>query len=211
MTTATSRSRTSFPSSREPSGSNGLPRLWERPRIARRERFATEYGLGANDIEVLTASKATADWFERAARSYGGDAKKIANWIMADLYGLVNEASIELTDSKIAPEQLAGLVKLVDGKSISGKQAKTVLDEMFATGKDADDIAKEKGLEQLSDTGALETVVDEVIAENGEAADKVRSGNLGTIGFLVGQVMKKTKGQANPGMVNDLLRTKLTS
>jgi len=184
--------------------------LGETP-IARRERFATEYGLGANDIEVLTASKATADWFERAARSYGGDAKKIANWIMADLYGLVNEAAIELTDSKIAPEQLAGLVKLVDGKSISGKQAKTVLDEMFATGKDADDIAKEKGLEQLSDTGALETVVDEVIAENGEAADKVRSGNLGTIGFLVGQVMKKTKGQANPGMVNDLLRTKLTS
>jgi aspartyl-tRNA(Asn)/glutamyl-tRNA(Gln) amidotransferase subunit B len=81
---------------------------------------------------------------------------------------------------------------------------------MFATGRNADAIAKEKGLEQLSDTGALETVVDEVIAENADAADKVRSGNLGTIGFLVGQVMKKTRGQANPGMVNDLLRRKLT-
>jgi aspartyl-tRNA(Asn)/glutamyl-tRNA(Gln) amidotransferase subunit B len=129
---------------------------------------------------------------------------------MADLYGLVNEASIELTESKIAPEQLAGLVKLVDDKSISGKQAKNVLAEMFATGQNADAIAEERGLEQLSDTGALEPVVDEVIAENAEAADKVRSGNLGTVGFLVGQVMKKTRGQANPGMVNDLLRQKLT-
>ncbi len=159
---------------------------------------------------MLTSSKAIADWFEAAAGAYGGDAKKIANWIMADLYGLVNEASIELTDSKIAPEQLAGLVRLVDANTISGKQAKTVLAEMFATGKDAEAIAKEKGLEQLSDTGALEAVVEEVIAENEEAADKVRSGNLGTIGFLVGQVMKKTKGQANPRMVNDLLRNKLT-
>jgi aspartyl-tRNA(Asn)/glutamyl-tRNA(Gln) amidotransferase subunit B len=176
----------------------------------RRARFATEYGLGDKDIEVLTATSATADWFETAAKAYGGDAKKVANWIMADLYGLLNEASIELTESKIAPDQLAGLVKLVDGKSISGKQAKTVLAEMFSSGKDADAVAKEKGLEQISDTGALEGIVDEVISENAEAADKVRAGNLGTIGFLVGQVMKKTRGQANPGLVNDLLRRRLT-
>jgi aspartyl-tRNA(Asn)/glutamyl-tRNA(Gln) amidotransferase subunit B len=176
----------------------------------RRARFAREYGLGDKDVDVLTATSATAEWFETAAKAYGGDAKKVANWIMADLYGLLNEASIELTESKIAPEQLAGLVKLVDGKSISGKQAKTVLAEMFASGKDADVVAKEKGLEQISDSGALEGVVDEVIAENADAADKVRAGNLGTIGFLVGQVMKKTRGQANPGLVNDLLRNKLT-
>ena len=129
---------------------------------------------------------------------------------MADLYGLLNEASIELSESKIAPDQLVGLVKLVDGRSISGKQAKTVLAEMFSSGKDADAVAKEKGLEQISDTGALEGIVDEVISENAEAADKVRAGNLGTIGFLVGQVMKKTRGQANPGLVNDLLRRRLT-
>jgi aspartyl-tRNA(Asn)/glutamyl-tRNA(Gln) amidotransferase subunit B len=176
----------------------------------RRARFATEYGLGDKDIEVLTATSATAEWFEAAAKAYGGDAKKVANWIMADLYGLLNEASIELTESKIAPDQLAGLVKLVDGKSISGKQAKTVLAEMFSSGKDADAVAKEKGLEQISDTGALEGIVDEVISENAEAAARVRAGNLGTIGFLVGQVMKKTRGQANPGLVNDLLRRKLT-
>jgi aspartyl-tRNA(Asn)/glutamyl-tRNA(Gln) amidotransferase subunit B len=183
--------------------------LGERP-TDRRARFAREYGLGDKDVDVLTATSATAEWFETAAKAYGGDAKKVANWIMADLYGLLNEASIELTESKIAPEQLAGLVKLVDGKSISGKQAKTVLAEMFASGKDADVVAKEKGLEQISDSGALEGVVDEVIAENADAADKVRAGNLGTIGFLVGQVMKKTRGQANPGLVNDLLRNKLT-
>ncbi len=183
--------------------------LGETP-TSRRARFAKEYGLGEKDIEVLTATSATALWFETAAKAYGGDAKKVANWIMADLYGLLNEASIELTESKIEPGQLAGLVKLVDGKSISGKQAKTVLAEMFASGKDAEAVVKEKGLEQISDTGALEGVVDEVISENAEAVDKVRAGNLGTLGFLVGQVMKKTGGQANPGLVNDLLRRKLT-
>ncbi|MGH2735955.1 MAG: Asp-tRNA(Asn)/Glu-tRNA(Gln) amidotransferase subunit GatB, partial [Actinomycetota bacterium] len=167
--------------------------LPETPR-ARRERFATTYGLGAGDVEVLTASAATAAWFEEAAGAYGGDAKKIANWIMADLYGLLNEAGVELADSKIAPAQLAGLVKLIDGGAISGKQAKKVLGEMFASGKDAEAIAKDLGLEQISDEGAIASVVDEVIAENADAAQKVRDGNFGTIGFLVGAVMKKTRG-----------------
>ena len=133
------------------------------------------------------------------------------NWIIADLFGLLNEAGLDLTESKIAPEQLAGLVKLVDGGTISGKQAKLVLGGMFETGDDAEKVADEKGLKQVSDEGAIGKAVDEVIAENTEAAEKVRAGNMGTIGFLVGQVMKKTKGQANPGMVNDLLRRKLTS
>jgi aspartyl-tRNA(Asn)/glutamyl-tRNA(Gln) amidotransferase subunit B len=177
---------------------------------ARRERLADEYRLNEKDIAILTATKATANWFETAARAYGGDAKKIVNWIIADLFGLVNEAGIELTDSKIAPEQLGGLVKLIDEGTISGKQGKLVLQEMFATGKDASTVAEEKGLQQVSDEGAIESAVDEVIAENAEAADKVRSGNLGTIGFLVGQVMKKTKGQANPKIVNELLKKKLT-
>ena len=177
---------------------------------ARRARFASAYGLGPKDVEVLTATSRIADWFERATSAYGGDPKRIANWVIADLFGLLNEAGIELQESRIAPAQLGGLVKLVDAGTISGKQAKTVLQEMFATGKDADAIAREKGLEQVSDTGALEAAVDEVIAENADAADRVRGGNLGTIGFLVGQVMKKTRGQANPQIVNELLRTKLT-
>jgi aspartyl-tRNA(Asn)/glutamyl-tRNA(Gln) amidotransferase subunit B len=177
---------------------------------ARRERFAQEYGLNEADIGILTATKATAKWFESAARAYGGDAKKIVNWIIADLFGLINEAGIDLVDSKIAPEQLGGLVKLIDEGTISGKQGKLVLQEMFASGKDASVVAQEKGLQQVSDEGAIETAVDEVIAENEEAAEKVRTGNMGTIGFLVGQVMKKTKGQANPKMVNEILRRKLS-
>jgi aspartyl-tRNA(Asn)/glutamyl-tRNA(Gln) amidotransferase subunit B len=176
----------------------------------RRARLATEYGLPEKDIAVLTSSTRTADWFEAAAKAYGGEAKRVSNWIIADLFGLLNEAGMELYESRIAPAQLAGLVKLVDAGTISGKQAKTVLQEMFTTGADAEAIAKDKGLEQVSDTDALERVVDEVIAENSEAAEKVRSGNLGTIGFLVGQVMKKTRGQANPQVVNEILRAKLT-
>jgi aspartyl-tRNA(Asn)/glutamyl-tRNA(Gln) amidotransferase subunit B len=103
------------------------------------------------------------------------------------------------------------LVRLIDSGAISGKQAKLVLSEMFETGDDPAAITKRRGLEQVSDAEAIESVVDEVIAENGDAADKVRAGNMGTIGFLVGQVMKKTRGQANPQLVNEVLRTKLSS
>jgi aspartyl-tRNA(Asn)/glutamyl-tRNA(Gln) amidotransferase subunit B len=185
---------------------NSLPE----PPVARRLRFASDYGLGEKDIEVLTASTATAQWFETAARAYGGAPKKVVNWIIADLYGLLNEAGIELADSRIAPEQLAALVKLVDGGTISGKQAKAVLQDMFQTGDDPAAIARAKGLEQITDEGAVDAVVEEVITENPDAAAKVRAGNLGTIGFLVGRVMQKSKGRANPRLVNDLLKSKLT-
>ena len=178
---------------------------------ARRERFASQYGLGEKDIALLTTSRATADWFEKAANAYEGDAKKVVNWIIADLFGLLNEAGIELHESKIAPERLAGLVALVDSGKVSGKQAKQVLQGMFETGADAATVASEKGLEQVSDEGAIEAVVDEVISENAEAAAKVRGGQTNTIGFLVGQVMKKSRGKANPGLVNELLRQKLSS
>jgi aspartyl-tRNA(Asn)/glutamyl-tRNA(Gln) amidotransferase subunit B len=183
--------------------------LPETPAV-RRARFASEYGLSDYDVGVLTSSRATSDWFEAAATVYGAEAKKIANWITADLFGLLNEAGIDLVESKITPAQLAGLVELVDAGTISGKQAKKVLSEMFASGKDAAEIAKDQGLAQVSDEGALAAAVDEVIAANADAADKVRAGQLNTIGFLVGEVMKKTKGQANPGIVNDLLKRKLT-
>jgi aspartyl-tRNA(Asn)/glutamyl-tRNA(Gln) amidotransferase subunit B len=177
----------------------------------RRARFIDQYGLGESDVGVLTGSVKTAAWFEAAAKAYEGDPKKVVNWIIADLFGLVNEAGIQLHESKIAPEQIAGLVRLIDSGAISGKQAKLVLSEMFETGDDPAAITKRRGLEQVSDAEAIESVVDEVIAENGDAADKVRAGNMGTIGFLVGQVMKKTRGQANPQLVNEVLRTKLSS
>ncbi len=178
--------------------------------MARRARFARDYRLGDYDIEVLSASKATADYFEAAATVYDGPAKKVANWITADLFGLMNEAGAGITELKITPAQIAALVRLVDDGTISGKQAKSVLAEMFTTGEDPNAIADAKGLKQVSDAGAIEAAVDEVIAANADAVDKVRGGNMGTIGFLVGQVMKKTKGQANPQLVNDILRQKLT-
>jgi aspartyl-tRNA(Asn)/glutamyl-tRNA(Gln) amidotransferase subunit B len=176
---------------------------------ARRARFARDYRLSDNDIEILTATSATARWFERAAAAYRGDAKKVVNWIIADLYGLLNEAGVELSDARIQPEQLARLVDLVDEGTISGKQAKLVLAGMFETGDDPAAVVDRLGLKQVSDEGALAAAVDEVIAENEDAAAKVRAGQLNTIGFLVGQVMKKTKGQANPGMVNELIRSRL--
>ena len=184
---------------------NSLPEL----PAARRARFAADYGLGEKDIEILTVTGTTADWFEKAAAAYGGDAKKVVNWIIADLFGLMNEAGVELAETRIAPEQLAQLVKMVDDKTINGKQAKTVLAAMFESGDDPAKIADDKGMKQVTDTGAIEALVDEVIAAEPDAAQKVRDGNMGTIGFLVGAVMKKSKGQANPGMVNDLLRERL--
>ena len=176
----------------------------------RRARFVAELGIGETEAGILTTSRAVGDWFEEAVRAYGGEAKKISNWIIADLYGLLNEAGVDLPDSKITPANLAALVKMIDSGAISGKQAKTVLAEMFRTGQDPATVAREKGLEQMSDTSEIEAVVDEVIAEQPEAADKVRGGQMNTIGFLVGQVMKKTRGQANPGVVNELLRNKLS-
>jgi aspartyl-tRNA(Asn)/glutamyl-tRNA(Gln) amidotransferase subunit B len=184
----------------------GLPELPS----ARRARFAEQYELGEKDVAVLTTSTATADWFEAAAKAYGGEPKKVVNWIIADLFGLLNEAGIELKDAKIAPEQLAGLVKMIDSQTISGKQAKSVLAEMFATGTDAAAVAAELGLEQISDESAIEGLVDEAIAENPDVADKVRAGNVGPMGFLVGQVMKKSRGQANPQVVNEILKRRLS-
>ncbi|MDP9066883.1 MAG: Asp-tRNA(Asn)/Glu-tRNA(Gln) amidotransferase subunit GatB [Actinomycetota bacterium] len=178
---------------------------------ARRARLASEYGLGEADVAVLTASTRTADWFEAAAAAYGGDPKKVVNWIIADLYGLLNEAGLELHETRFTPAQLAALISLIDDGKISGKQAKLVLAAMFESGDDPEKVAADKGLEQVSDVDAIAVAVDEVIAENPDAADKVRGGQMNTIGFLVGQVMKKTRGQANPGMVNELLRQRLTS
>ncbi len=175
----------------------------------RRARFVSDYGVSETEAGILTASRATGDWFEDSVKAYGGEAKKISNWMVADLYGLLNDAGVELTQSKVTPAHLANLVKMIDSGQISGKQAKSVLVEVFATGKGPDEVAKEKGLEQISDTGELEGVVEQVIADNPDVAGKVRGGQVNAIGFLVGQVMKVTRGRANPGLVNKLLKEKL--
>jgi aspartyl-tRNA(Asn)/glutamyl-tRNA(Gln) amidotransferase subunit B len=175
----------------------------------RRARFVEDFRLGAKEAAALTASPATGDWFEAAAAAYAGDARKVANWILADLFGLTNEAGVEPGDVRFPPEDLAALIDLVDAGQISGSQAKTVLQEMFQTGAQPAAIAARRGLKQISDASALESAVEQAIAENPEAADKVRAGQLNTVGFLVGRVMRKTGGQANPKLVNELLRRKL--
>ena len=177
----------------------------------RRQRFVSEYGLTPIDVGVLTASSSTAAWFEDAARAYAGDPKKIVNWIIADLFGLLNVAGIELSACRIAPPQLAALVTMVDAGTISGTQAKVVLAEMFKSGSPPREIVRAMGMEQVSDKGAIEAVIDEAIAENPDVADKVRGGNPGPLGFLVGQVMRKMNGQANPKVVNEILHAKLLS
>ncbi len=177
---------------------------------AKKVRLMAEDGLPAYDAAIITASKATADFYD-GVRAHYSDAKKISNWIMGDLLAQVNALGIELSEIKIKPEQLAALLKLQDEGTISGKIAKEVFTEMFATGQDPQVIIKEKGLVQISDEGALQAVIDEVLNNNPKSIEDFKAGRKQAMGFLVGQVMKATKGQANPALVNKLLAEKLNS
>jgi aspartyl-tRNA(Asn)/glutamyl-tRNA(Gln) amidotransferase subunit B len=174
---------------------------------ARRARLQA-MGLSAYDAAVITQAKAMADFFDAALASYG-DAKTLANWIMGDLTRLLNTNQCSVLDSPISARQLADLLELINKGTISGKIAKGVLEEMYSTGEDAGTIVKEKGLAQISDEGALLGIIDEVIAANPQSAEDYRAGKAKAIGFLVGQIMKTTKGQANPGLVNRLLKERL--
>lgn len=174
----------------------------------KRERFVSDYGLTEYDADLLTAEKATADWFEMAVRA-GGSAKAVANWMMGDLVKLLNEDNRSIEESPLSPLQLADMIKLIDNGTISGKIAKTVFEEMYKTGMTAEEIVKEKGLVQISDTGAIEKAVDEVVARHTQEAERFRAGDEKLLGFFVGQVMKMTKGKANPQILNDLLKKKL--
>lgn len=177
----------------------------------RHERFIREYGLPAYDAAILTESKDLADYFEAAVAAYGGDAKAVSNWVMGELARLMNATGTDIRDVRVAPTALAAMLKMIDDGTISGKIAKTVFEEMFATGKEPRQVVAEKGLVQIADEGELARIVDEVIAENRDVADEVRAGKDRAITFLVGQVMKKTRGRANPQAVNRLLRERLSS
>ena len=172
-----------------------------------KSRMVTEYGLSSYDANVLTEEKEVAAFYELA--SAGRDRKITANWMSVELFGALNKAGIDLAQSPVSPEQLGGLVDLISDGSISGKIAKEVFAEMFETGKDAKQVVDEKGLKQVSDEGAIISMIDEVLASNQEKVDEYRSGKDKLFGFFVGQVMKASKGQANPGMVNQILKQKL--
>jgi aspartyl-tRNA(Asn)/glutamyl-tRNA(Gln) amidotransferase subunit B len=175
----------------------------------RRQRFVSAFGLSEYDAEVLTSSKDFADYFEAALKVYP-QAKKLGNWMMTELMReLKGEDSIDISGCPIPPENLGGLLNMVDKGTISGKIAKSVFTDMLATGKDAETLVKEKNLVQVSDEGELLAIVREIIAANpGQAAD-YRAGKTKLMGYFVGQLMQKTKGRANPKLANQLFSQEL--
>ena len=178
---------------------------------ARRHRFIKEYALSEYDAGVLTSTRSLADFFEQTAQ-LSGHAKTGANWIMGDLLRFYKDSNTDLKDlskSPVSPKMLADMIALVEKGTISGKIAKTVMEEMYKTGKEPQKIIEEQGLVQISDTGEIEKIVDKVIEDHPQSVEQYRAGKTGTLGFFVGQVMKSTGGRANPQTVNDLLRKKL--
>ena len=175
---------------------------------ARCQRFQDELGLSEYDANLLTLEKQTADYFEAVVKE-GVDAKEAANWMLGEFAKKLNEENIDISASPVKPADLAGLLKLIAKGTISGKIAKKVLPEMWKSGKAADVVVKEQGLVQITDTGALEDIVKSVIAANPQSVADYKAGKKKAIGFLVGQIMKETKGRANPGVVNQLLTKNL--
>ncbi len=175
----------------------------------KRERFVSEYGLPEYDADLLTSEKSIADWFEDAVRA-GGSPKSVSNWIMVELMRFLNEDNRSIEECSLKPAQLVNMLALIDNGTISGKIAKTVFEEMYKTGKDAEEIIREKGLIQISDEGAIQKAIDEIITKNPKEVERFKAGEEKLIGFFVGQVMKATKGKANPQLVNDILKRKLS-
>jgi aspartyl-tRNA(Asn)/glutamyl-tRNA(Gln) amidotransferase subunit B len=175
---------------------------------ARKARFVSEYGLSDYDAGVLTASREIAEYFEAVAKE-SGDAKLAANWVTGDLQALLNKNNWELAQSPIQADRLAVLIKRIIDNTISGKIAKTVFEAMLEDSAGVDEIIEAKGLKQVTDSGAIESLVDEVIANNPEQVQQFRDGKEQVLGYLVGQAMKLSQGKANPGQVNQLLREKM--
>jgi aspartyl-tRNA(Asn)/glutamyl-tRNA(Gln) amidotransferase subunit B len=176
----------------------------------KKDRYMQQLGLGAYDASVLAAEKEAGDFYDAMLAGGKRDAKLCANWLTVELFGALNRLDKDITTSPLSPAQLGELVDLIENKTISGKIAKTVFDEMLTSGKPAADIVKEKGLVQITDVAAIEKVVDEVIASGPDNVAKYKAGQDRVMGWFVGEVMKRTQGKANPGVVNDLLKKKLS-
>lgn len=181
---------------------------------ARRERLTGQFGLSAYDAEVISAERSVAEYYDRAVaagRDHGVDPKSIANWVTGELFRLMKDSGTEIEQVKIAPAQIPALVNLINQGTITTTIAKQVFENMFATGNEPETIVKAKGLAQISDANALAAIADRVIAENPKPAADYRAGKEATLKFLVGQVMKATKGQANPTLAAELLARKIKS
>ncbi len=183
---------------------NELPELPE----AKYGRFLSEYSLPEYDADVLTSSRPLADYFEQCAKACG-NAKAAANWVMGELTRSLNDNGLDIVQSPVSPLQLAGMISLIDKGTISGTIAKKVFEELWKNGGDAAAIVEQQGLAQVSDTGAIETAIDQIMAANMGQVEEYRGGKDKVFGFFVGQVMKAMKGKANPAVVNDLLKQKL--
>ncbi|MGB1581389.1 MAG: Asp-tRNA(Asn)/Glu-tRNA(Gln) amidotransferase subunit GatB, partial [Nevskiales bacterium] len=175
---------------------------------AKQVRFVAEYELAEDMAEQLTAARAMADYFEDVAKACG-DAKLAANWVTGDLSAYLNQDGLEIDASPVSSQALAGLLQRIADKTISGKIAKDVFEAMWAGEGEADAIIEAKGLKQITDTAAIEPIIDEVIANNPGQVEQYRAGKDKLMGFFVGQVMKATQGKANPAEVNRLLQEKL--
>ncbi|MEJ2507896.1 MAG: Asp-tRNA(Asn)/Glu-tRNA(Gln) amidotransferase subunit GatB [Gammaproteobacteria bacterium] len=176
----------------------------------KRERFVYEYGLSPYEATVLTASRELADYFEAVEKASDGEAKAAANWVMGDFSGFLNKSGMEVTEAPVSAEMLVGMIKRISDNTISGKIAKEVFEAMWNGEGDADTIIESKGLKQITDTGAIEAAIDEVLAANPDQVAQYKGGKDKLLGFFVGQVMKATKGKANPAQLNELLKQKLS-
>jgi len=179
----------------------GMPELPAR----KRRRFIEEFGLREYDAEVLTANRPTSEYYETVA-TVSGDPKTAANWVMGDLMGMLKADGKDIADSPVRPEQLGDLVKRIASGELSGKLAKEIFPKMFSTGEPAAVIMEREGLKQVSDAGALETIILEVIANNPKQVEQYKGGKTTVINFLVGQAMRATRGQANVTIVTGLLK-----
>ena len=171
-----------------------------------RERFESEFGLSSYDADVLSQTLDLAGWYESLVAAHPSDPKRCANWMANELLGRLKEQGKDIADSPVSAQDLAGLLDRIADNTISGKIAKDVLDAMMATGESADAVIESKGLKQVSDSGAIDTLILQIMADNPGQLEQFRAGKDKLFGFFVGQVMKASKGQANPGMVNQRLQ-----
>ena len=175
---------------------------------AKCERFQSQYGLSAYDARLLTASRALADFFEATVAAHGV-AKTVANWMLRDLLQALGERDVEIEDSAVTPAALAALLRLVDEGRTTAQSARGLLPDLVESGGDPEALVRERGLEAVSDAGVLEQAVVEVLGEHGDHAERYRAGETKVLNFLMGQVMRRTGGKANPGVVRELLVRKL--
>jgi len=175
----------------------------------KKQRFIAEHGLNSIDADVLTAQKAISDFFEATVKNSDGEAKLSANWMQGEVMSALNKNNIDIKNCPISPELLGGMIKRIADKTISGKIAKTVFEAMWNNEGSADEIIEKKGLKQVTDSGLIEKVIDEIIANNAGQVEQYRSGKEQVFGFFVGQTMKATQGKANPQQVNEILKAKL--